>query len=79
MECCCGSNINVLKDAQILDKSLLKWPKFVNFFITDVRWDYYNHVYVLPETIVLDDSRIVLDDSVKTETLIRVTKLRGSD
>ncbi|KAH0452374.1 hypothetical protein IEQ34_019673 [Dendrobium chrysotoxum] len=29
--------------------------------------------------IVLDDSIIVLDDPVKTETLIRATKLRGSD
>ncbi|KAH0467719.1 hypothetical protein IEQ34_002752 [Dendrobium chrysotoxum] len=29
--------------------------------------------------IVLDDLHIVLDDPVKTETLIRATKLRGSD
>ncbi|KAH0459494.1 hypothetical protein IEQ34_012308 [Dendrobium chrysotoxum] len=29
--------------------------------------------------IVLDDIHIVLDDPVKTETLIRATKLRGSD
>ncbi|KAI0492180.1 hypothetical protein KFK09_026446 [Dendrobium nobile] len=27
-----GSNINVLKDAWILDKSLLKWPTFVGIF-----------------------------------------------
>ncbi|KAH0467018.1 hypothetical protein IEQ34_004256 [Dendrobium chrysotoxum] len=29
--------------------------------------------------IVLDDLHIILDDLVKTETLIRATKLRGSD